>query len=376
MIAENTLLEIMEKTILSLKTNKDSLMDIIQNLRSEYEKKKLELNEIKLKLPQLMVESKRLTVLDRQLRNELARASHDFSAAGHQRMQELFKEANETHVAMLKAEEFEHSYNKRRNELELDLRKSEVNIEKAETMANQLINSLAYLYTGIEEINNKSSHAEVSDQLSFFKCIENEKARIARDLHDGPMQRIASVQMRIDFCKTAVGLDLVKGLELLETLKKDLALTISDVREILFDLNPAPLSKIGLKASVEHMIYNILDKQEVKIDFLYNLDDTALDSSIQNTIYRLIQELLNNIKKHAKASYIKLKVFSANHFIAIILEDNGVGFSVPNDFEILRTENKSYGLFNIHTRIKQLDGHLKITSTPNVGTTFKIELPI
>lgn len=368
----------MENAIASLKDNKDTLMEVIQDLQLDYEKKKLELHEIKVKLPQCMLDSKRLMAQDKQLRQELLLASNDFSSSGHQKLRELFEKANETHHAMLKAEETENYYIKRRNELELELKKSLINIERAKGMANQLITSLAYLQTGIEELNNQAPAPKNTalHQLSFFKCIENEKSRIARDLHDGPMQRIASVQMRIDFCKTAIELDLMKGFDLLENLKRDLTLTISEIRDILFDLNPAPLEKIGLKACIEHLIHTIFDKQTLAIDFSYQIEHLIIDCPIQITIYRIIQELLNNIKKHAQATKLKLHILEMKHAIYIIVEDNGIGFTVPEDFDILRTQNKSYGLYNIHTRIHQLNGRCKIASQNNKGTTFKVELPL
>lgn len=378
MTTDNNLLKIMENAISSLKTNKDTLMEIIQDLQMEYEKKKLELSEIKVKLPQCMLDSKRLAAVDKQLRQALVVASNDFSSSGHQKLKELFEKANEAHHALLKAEETESYYIKRRNELELELKKSQINIERAKDMAAHLITSLAYLQTGIEELNSQAPIPKNTalHQLSFFKCIENEKSRIARDLHDGPLQRIASVQMRIDFCKTAIELDLMKGFALLENLKRDLTLTISEVRDILFDLNPAPLEKIGLKACIEHLIHTIFDKQALTIDFSYQIDHLVIDSPIQITIYRIVQELLNNIKKHAQATQLKLHILEMKHSIYIIIEDNGVGFVVPEDFDLLRTQNKSYGLYNIHTRIQQLNGRCKISSQKYKGTTFKVELPL
>lgn len=377
------LLEIMEKTITTLKNNKDTVIEIINDLQADYDEKQKELKEIKDKLPGIMLECVRLRKLDKQMRQDLIIASNDFSAKGHQNLRRVFEKANTVHTQMFKTEDMEQSYINRRDQLEIQLKKAKLNIEQAESMAHQLITSLSYLQAGINNLNSRlnpkfpgDSDSVYAASLAAFKCIEDEKSRIARDLHDGPMQRIASVQMRIDFCKTAIELDLKKGLLLLENLKQDLSSTLSEVRAILFDLNPAPLDKLGLKACIEHMLCNITDKMQIKLGFTYNLEHLSLDLSIQNTIYRIIQELLNNIRKHAKASAITIQLTAVSDFIQITVEDNGIGFSVPEDFELFRTQNKSYGLSNIYTRIHNINGNLKVSSHPNIGSSFRIELPI
>lgn len=383
MTHDEVLLEIMEKTISTLESNKNIILSIIKNLQSEHEKKKTELLDIKNQLPKIFTYVKQLRVLDHKLRHELALASNDFSPHGHENLKRLFDQANVVHTQLLIGEESEKTSIKRRDELELDLKNSEFNIKQAECMAQQLFVSLSYLQTGTAQLNTslEEKEATLSDTsllhyLAFFKSLENEKLRIARDLHDGPIQHIASVQMRIDFCKTAIMQDLEKGLHILDQLKGDLSDTLSEVRDILFDLNPAPLEKIGLKGSIEHLLYSILDPEKIHIIFSYTLDTSSITMPLQTTIYRIIQELVTNIKKHANATSITLRISQARHFIYIHLEDNGIGFNVPSDLESLRIQAKSYGLINVTTRISELNGTLKINSKKHQGSLFIIQLPI
>lgn len=383
MTHDEVLLEIMEKTIATLESNKNSILSIIKNLQSEHEKKKAELLDLQNQLPKIFTYVKSLKAVDNRLRQKLASASNDFSPTGHENLKQLFEQASTVHTQLLKAEEAERASIKRRNELELDLKNSQFNIEQAESMAQQLFVSLSYLQTGtaqlttsLEEKENDLSNASLLHYLAFFKSLENEKLRIARDLHDGPIQHIASVQMRIDFCKTAIMQDLEKGLHILDQLKGDLSDTLSEVRDILFDLNPAPLEKIGLKGSIEHLLYNILDPDKIHITFSYTLDTASITLPLQTTIYRIIQELVTNIKKHAKATFVKLRISEAHQFIYIRLEDNGIGFDVPTDLDVFRTQNKSYGLVNVTTRIHELNGTFKINSIDHQGSLFIIQLPI
>lgn len=369
------ILEIMNNAIDSLKNNKKNIITLIDELYSEYKEKKCELDDIKTQLPKIMLETNRLRTLDKQLRKKLASASYDFSTLGYQHTQQLFEQADQMHTKLFESEKIEQNYIDRRNRLEFELKKLKSNIDFAEGMAQQLMSSLSYLQLGINELNAKPLLTN-NPILTAFKCIEDEKARIARDLHDGPTQRIASIQMRIDFCKTTMIRDIEKGLELLDCLKQDLSYTLAEVREILFDLNPASLENLGLQSCVEHLLYNASDKIQIDFDFKYELDDSKIDLDIQNNIYRIVQELINNVKKHAQATSINLSLNMMTDFIYITFKDNGKGFTVPEDLEMLHTQGKSYGLFNIYTRIKNLNGILKINSSAHTGTCFKIQLPI
>ena len=377
------LLDIMEKTISSLEVNKDSMMSLIENMQSEYEKKKQELTDIQIQIPLLMEEVKKLTAYDTQMRQRLASASEDFSEKGRIRLQEIYDEANKIHYQLLKSEEDEDALIKRRNNLELELKRNQFYISQAEHMAQQLVVSLSYLQTGISHLtsvpeeNSASNHSVFSAQyMSFLKSIENEKLHIARDIHDGPAQQIASAQMRVDFCKTVLRHDLEKGLKILDQLKADLASSLTEVRNILFNLTPAPLEKMGHKGSIENLLNTILDSEKTQTTFHFELYDIDIEQGIETTIYRIVQELINNIKKHANASQVALRLSSSDKYVYIHMVDDGKGFYVPEDLEEFSNAQKSFGLANIYTRIKDLDGHLKITSQLDKGTVFKIQLPV
>ncbi len=376
------LLDIMEKTISSLEVNKDSVISLIENMQSEHEKKRKELMDIKRLIPIFLDEVKRLTHRDSLMRQKLALASDDFSKTGHEHLKTVFDEANKAHYELLKAEEEEENLVRRRNNLELELRRSEFYITQAEQMAQQLIVSLSYLQTGVKHLNDTEAEAQANymnassaQYVSFLKSIENEKLHIARDLHDGPAQQIASAQMRVDFCKTIIRHDLEQGLKILDQLKADLASSLTEVRNILFNLTPAPLEKMGLRGSVENLLNTILDSSFTDISFDYNISQT-LEPTLDTTIYRIVQELINNIKKHAHASQVSLKISSSESRIYIYVYDNGSGFEVPDDLDSFVNKQKSFGLSNIYTRIKDLDGKILVTSDKLNGTTFKIQLPI
>ncbi|MGL4343764.1 MAG: histidine kinase, partial [Cellulosilyticaceae bacterium] len=354
---------------------------ITQKLQDDLEKKKQELEKIKEELPQIFDYTKRLKTADQKMREQLATASSDFSLEGQAHLKIVFTKANEIHRHLLRAEESENALIRRRNTLELELKDQLATILQAESLAQQLMVSLTYLQTSLAQMSEQLISVPNPDDslkhyLSFFTCIENEKLRIARDLHDGPAQQIVSAQMNIDLCRAVIQTDLNKGLDLLAKLKSDLSDTLTEVREILFDLNPAPLEKMNFKSALENMIFSVLDPQSIGVNFYYTIDDCNISPAFQKTIYRIIQELINNIKKHARATQVILRITSAHDFIYINLMDNGIGFCVPDDIQSFHIHKKSYGIANIATRINELDGKFNITSDTTHGTVFKIQLPI
>ncbi|MGL4362915.1 MAG: histidine kinase [Cellulosilyticaceae bacterium] len=380
MTYEQNLIDIMKKTIDTLELNRKSITTIIDTLELERSKKQQELKEIKLQLPIIATELANLVSLDQQLRQKLAIASNDFTSYGEDKLKIAFEKANSVHKKLLQTQEKESSLVKYRDILELDLRHTMRHIDYAECMSEQLATSLTYLQTGIHKSDSLSRISDKSNKnkeqhhyIAFLKTIENEKLRIARDLHDGPAQQIASARMNVDFCKNIITTAPDKAIEVMEQLKLDLSDTLTEVRSILFQLNLAPLEKIGLKSALENLLFTIFDTKRVKMGFSYEL--TTLSDFANTTIYRIIQELLNNTHKHAEATQVVLHLSEDENTIYLQLLDNGKGFSVPKDFEMFLITQKSYGLSNISTRVKELNGVLQIYSSPTTGTLFKIQIP-
>lgn len=380
---EQAITDILENTIGTLVENKSSLLSISDALKEEYEKKKVEIHKINQELPVIFQNTKKLRLLDRQLRNGLLKSSGNFTEQGYKNMEAMFNEVNQVHEAYLNAEQEEFNMVRRRDMLELELKQSISMMEKAENIVQQFMISISYLQNSLKKYSQNANNIQLIQEdesirhyLELFTYVENEKLRIARDLHDGPAQQIVGTLMNVEICANAAQKDIQKGIVLLGKLKQDLANTLTDIRTIIFDLNPAPLEQLGFEKAIHNMLYSILNKDQISISFFYNMDETKVSKTLQNTIYRLIQELINNVKKHSKANRVLLRISIVNDYIYIHLMDNGVGFQVPEDLDSFRVNKKSYGISNIYTRIKELNGTLAINSDANNGTCFKIQLPM
>ena len=211
--------------------------------------------------------------------------------------------------------------------------------------------------------NQELYKAQVNAEIT---TMEKERTRIASDLHDdlGPM--LSAVKL------------LVNNLELTtEEDKATLARTngyIDDVllqlRTISNDLVPQALNRKGLVVAVDEFISELNEKRTMHIDFEFS-DDLNIPSSKGIHLWRIIQEVIHNADKHAKASMMKIRLEEKNEKLILSLQDNGCGF----DSKDLATVQKGLGLKNIISRVETLKGNIYIDSTPQRGTGYSIESP-
>ena len=199
-----------------------------------------------------------------------------------------------------------------------------------------------------------------------FAAQENERARLARDLHDDLGGTLSAIKLNLTSFKTNVN-------ALSENNQQFYAQTIGmiekaclNLREIAHDLMPKNLETIGLIDSLKEQFFYFRENSHINFEFVFDFKKKA-SAEMELAIYRIIKELINNVEKHSLASRASLQLLSSNTQITIMCEDNGVGFDATN------THN-GLGLNNISSRINYLKGSIYIDSNKN-GTTITIEIP-
>jgi two-component system sensor histidine kinase DegS len=201
---------------------------------------------------------------------------------------------------------------------------------------------------------------------------ENERKRIAQELHDDTIQTLLVIANR---AQTMISLD--KGVmkeikENSEWIRDTTLQAVEDVRRISLDLRPSILDDLGLIPALRWLVDRMNKESDINAQIHVKGVKRKLASQVESDIYRCVQEALNNIKHHSQAKEAVVSLEFSEENLKITIEDNGRGFSPPRRFKKLVAAGK-YGLAGIQGRINHLDGTLKIRSSPGEGTTLLIE---
>jgi PAS domain S-box-containing protein len=210
----------------------------------------------------------------------------------------------------------------------------------------------------------------------LIKAHENERKMISCELHDRVAQDLSMLKIS---CETLFDgypevPDKVK--EKIDRLSGMLEKTIMIVRDMSYELSPPGLNEMGLGRTVYMFCQDFSEKCDIKVDFFSaGMDRLKLDPESQINLYRLIQEGLNNIKKHARAGSAVVKLVAASPHIILRMEDDGIGFDVK-ERELRTTAEKRMGLRSMKERVNLLGGEMQILSMPMKGTKILIRIPI
>jgi signal transduction histidine kinase len=222
-------------------------------------------------------------------------------------------------------------------------------------IAVALLFGLILLYRNQKELKNKKQLQESFSQ-DLLQSQENERIRISKDLHDGIGQKLLILKNKLE-----------------KTDNKDLVNeTIDEVRSISRDLYPFQLQELGITKAIEHTITQIDENTTVFISSEIDNIDNLFQKEQEVNIYRIVQESLSNIIKHAKAEASKVSIKRLANKIIISIKDNGVGF----DFSEKYKETNSLGLKTLLERTKFLSGQMKIQSKKGDGTLIEFTFPV
>ncbi|MBT8367560.1 MAG: PAS domain S-box protein [Deltaproteobacteria bacterium] len=233
-------------------------------------------------------------------------------------------------------------------------------------------------YTERKEAVNALAESEekiraLNQQL--IKAQESERNRIAGYLHDHVAQDLSSLKIGLETLfdnQREVSAEISAKICDLSKILQD---SITAVRDLSYDLHPPGLEQLGLVRTVYQYCEDFSEKNNVSVDFFTaGMKDLKLDFDTKINLYRLIQEGLNNIKKHAEAGHVIIRLVASSPNIILRIEDNGKGFDVERRLASYFKE-KRMGLSSMEERVSLLEGTMSIKSQPSKGTRIFIEVP-
>lgn len=240
-------------------------------------------------------------------------------------------------------------------------------------------NGTVVCYEGtIEDITDQKQTAVQIQTLThqLMQAQESERQIISRELHDTVAQELSAAKMEFDLIYNELLNNCPLEAQRIKGAVGILQKSILGVRNMAYDLRPPGLEKLGLVETVYRFCEDFTQMWGVPVDFQSaGLKNLNLDYGNQINLYRLVQEGLTNIRKHAAASRVTVKLTAAFPNIVLRIEDNGRGFDVQKRAAAAGQE-KRMGLRSMQERVKLLNGQMKLQSKPGRGTKVSIKLPI
>lgn len=209
--------------------------------------------------------------------------------------------------------------------------------------------------------------------LTILSIQEEDRQRIARDLHDTSLQNLTHLVHKIELSGMFIDQDPLRAKLELAVISKNLKAVIEDIRNTIFDLRPMSFDDLGLKDAFMQLLQKINVKNTYEIN--EDIDEVSCENSlVLASIFRIVQECLINITKHADASEILFHCKKMDNFCMIDIKDNGKGFTM--DEIICKQQDRHFGIALIKERVNLLGGKISIDSIKEKGTHIHIEIPL
>jgi PAS domain S-box-containing protein len=228
----------------------------------------------------------------------------------------------------------------------------------------------------LDDVTEQLIAEEVSKNLleekirisTIIKTIESERSRFATELHDGLGQLLTTAKLKLDVIKLKTEKNIA---EINETV--NILINAGDeIRRIINDLKPSDVERFGLISSIELLVERTRHTSGIKILLSVLSNFQITDKNFELTIYRIVQEALNNIVKHSQCNRATIEILTEKGEFLLSIKDDGIGVDLTSKNE----NTKSYGIRNIKERVKSLNGKIEIESEPGKGFNYLIKIPI
>jgi two-component system sensor histidine kinase DegS len=214
-----------------------------------------------------------------------------------------------------------------------------------------------------------------SASRQVFQIIEEERMRIARDMHDGPAQSMANLVLQAEILERLIQRDPRLVVRELADFKDGVRAVLEDTRRLIFDLRPMSLDDLGLVPTLRKFIKEFGDKAGLNAQLRVMGEDIRLPGSFEPTIFRIVQEALNNARKHAKARNVEVLINFQAEAVTAVIRDDGVGMDVAA-VEAQLDGTKNLGLISMRERAQLEKGTLEIRSESGRGTEVRVEFKL
>jgi two-component system sensor histidine kinase DegS len=353
------------------------IFNIAEHSKRECERLEKELLQVKQRAKETIERVDALEKQEKAVRFKLMMVSRDFKKYSEDDIKNAYEEARDIQIKLTLEKEREAQLREKRDDLERNYKSMMTILNQAEHLTMQVGVALSFLKGNLEDISDQLTDAAQKRNFAsqIIKAQEEERRRVARDIHDGPAQTMANIIIQAEICEKLFEKDIDRAKRELKELKEIVRGSLKELRKIIFDLRPSALDDLGLEAVVRRSCSEFQEDTGINTDFKIFGDKMRMDSSIEVTLFRIIQEALSNIKKHAGAKNAVIKLETGKGLINLIIADDGSGFELNTRADDSEMQDH-FGLMSIKERTELLNGSLNIESAPGKGTKIFITIPV
>jgi two-component system sensor histidine kinase DegS len=368
---------VIQNAISVMEDSKVQVFEICESARQELQNLSQELDTVVRETSETIDMVDRLERDYRLARIRLTEVSRDFVRYKEQDIKSAYEKATHLQLDLMVFREKENYLKARRDELQKRVKNVSLSIERAETIGLQMNVVLEYLSGDLNQVTRILESAK-NRQLIGLKIIlaqEDERKRIAREIHDGPAQSLANLVVRTEIAERMLETNDLEAIrsELID-LKVQIRLGLGEIRKIIFNLRPMALDDLGLVPTLRKFVQDFEENTRIRSVFDTSGKERRLTSAMEAAIFRMVQEAYNNSLKHAQPTFVSLEMSFLEKKVQLLIEDNGVGFHVDLVESRVRTHSH-FGLIGMRERVELLQGTMEIESVVGQGTKIRIQVP-
>lgn len=345
---------------------RDELIDL---LRAEFDRVDTQLTELKSLVDQTHNEVNRLTQRSANVNNRLHRVEANFDSVPRQDIQVAYTEALDVRGRLLSM----------RGNLE-KLQSDQEHYEHLRDLLSKVLGAVEGVSPSTF-VGDGGKSAETSPAgmtvIRIIEAQEGERQRLARQMHDGPAQSLTNFILQAEICQRLFDRNPDRAAEELNNLKTVASSTFQKVREFIFDLRPMMLDDLGLIPTIRRYVEGYEEKSGVQTELHILGDERRLEAHREVMMFRSMQELLNNVRVHAKATKVTVTLDMGTDDIVATIEDNGQGFN-PETVFARNNQPKGLlplGLSTMRERLELINGALDIDSEEGEGAKVTVRIP-
>lgn len=366
---------VLKEVLDTIERCQDQLFDIAEDARREYAQVAEEVAQLKAATAAQIEEVDLFDKNDRRARLRLVEVSQNIKAYSADEVRGAYDNAHDARIRLQVAQEKEALLRRERDSLERRLKRIQDTVRRAEEIVSNITMAFNLLSGRLKDISAKVQTADHSSQFVFGMIMaqEEERRRLARDIHDGPAQILANVVFRIEVCQKLLASNLARANNELDQLKVLVRQSLQDVRKIIFDLRPMALDDLGLVPAIRGYLDGFSERTGIETAIKIYGEEKRLAPSLEVAVFRLVQEALNNAFKHARARTVAIKLECLPSQVRVVVDDDGVGFDVPAALKAQGRDN--FGLTGMRERVALLEGSFEIKSVSGRGTRIAFSIP-